>query len=80
VIPEEIHGSYGYVDDIFFCAFVADHIQRDTGQSSLLTENWEGEAEVTALVREMLAKEADLIGDARDHILRYVGLDVLLMP
>lgn len=78
VIPEEIHGPYGFVDDIFFCALVGEHILRETGAPALLAENWEGDAEIVPLVREVLEKEADLIGDARDRMLRYVGLDVLL--
>ncbi|RLC58146.1 MAG: hypothetical protein DRI80_14140 [Chloroflexota bacterium] len=78
VIPEELYGPYGYVDDIFLCAFVADQVREQVGMDEILAENWEGEAAIIPLVQEVLAKEQDLIGDERERILRYTGCDRLL--
>ncbi len=78
IISEEIHGPYGYVDDIFLSAFIADVVRKTVKSDAILTENWEGEAEIVSLIAEILAKEADLIGNERDKILGYTGCDQLL--
>lgn len=80
VIPEDIHGPYGYVDDIFLCAFVADRLRRELGSDEILVSNWEGEAPVVPLIDDVLAHEADLIGDQRGRILAYIAFDHLLPP
>jgi uncharacterized membrane protein YkvA (DUF1232 family) len=77
VIPEELYGPYGYVDDIWLCAYVADVVRRDLGDEAILVENWEGEAPLLPLIAEVLAKEQDLIGDGRERILRYTGCATL---
>ena len=73
IIPEDIHGPYGYVDDIFLCAFVADRVSHAVGTDDILISNWDGEAPVAPLIRDILAQEASLIGDQRDRILAYIG-------
>ena len=73
IISEELHGPYGYVDDIWLCAYVADVVRRQLGDEAILVENWEGEAPLIPLIREVLDKEHDLIGDERDRILWYTG-------
>lgn len=78
IIPEEIHGPYGYVDDIFLTALVADKVRRETGSDEILTGNWEGEADILALVEDVLARETELIGDNRGRILKYLGLGQLI--
>jgi uncharacterized membrane protein YkvA (DUF1232 family) len=78
VISEEIHGPYGYIDDIFFCALVANEIIKRTGDPHLLVENWEGEGNIAELVDEMLEKEEELIGTNRRRILSYTGFSELL--
>jgi uncharacterized membrane protein YkvA (DUF1232 family) len=77
VIPEELHGPYGYVDDIWLCAYVADVVRRELGDEAILVENWEGEAPLLPLIDEVLDKEQDLIGDEREGILRYTGCAAL---
>ncbi len=78
VIAEELHGPYGYVDDIWLCAYVADAVRRQLGDETILVENWEGEAPLIPLIREVLAKERDLIGAERDSILWYTGCAQLI--
>jgi len=73
IISEELHGPYGYVDDIWLCAYVADAVRRQLDDEAILVENWEGEAPVISLIGEILDKEQDLIGDERDRILWYTG-------
>ena len=76
VIPEDLHGPYGYVDDIFLCAFVADQIQENVGDE-ILIENWDGEAPIIELVEDILESEAELIGEERSKLLRYIGYEQL---
>lgn len=78
VISEELYGPYGYVDDIWLCAYVADVVRRQLDDEAILVENWEGEAPIIPLIREVLDKKPDLIGDERDRILWYTGCALLL--
>lgn len=78
IIPEQLQGPYGYVDDIWLCAYVADVVHRDLGDEATLVENWDGEAPLIPLIREVLDKEQDLIGDERQRILWYTGCAALL--
>lgn len=77
IIPEEIHGPYGYVDDIFLCALTAQHILETVGDDTILVENWDGEGPVIPLIRDILDRESDLIGDQRERILWYIGYEHL---
>ena len=79
IIPEEIHGPYGYIDDIFFCAYVADRVRSLTNKADLLSENWEGEGDIIQLVEEILEQESTLIGDQKELILQYTGCTDLLL-
>ena len=73
IISEALHGPYGYVDDIWLCAYVADVVRRQLDDEAILAENWDGEAPLLPLIREIMDKERDLIGDERDRILWYTG-------
>jgi len=77
VIPEDVYGPYGYVDDIFLCAFVADRIRKELGEDVLL-ENWDGEAPLLPLIDDILASEQDLIGEEWAKVLQYIGFDYLI--
>ena len=78
IISEELHGPYGYIDDIFFCAFVAKEIVKRTKDEALLVENWEGEGDIMQLVDQMLEGEEELIGEKKKLILDYTGCTQLL--
>ncbi len=73
IIPEEIEGPYGYVDDIFLCAFMADRIGKEIGSYDILVDNWDGEAPLLPLIEDILGQEEALIGENRGKILDYVG-------
>lgn len=78
VISEEIYGPYGYIDDIYFCAFVANQILVRTKDPDLFVENWEGEGDILQLIDETLKKEGELIGSNKELILNYTGCSELL--
>jgi len=77
VIPEDKFGPVGYVDDIYLCAFVANEVIKAAGTQEILTRNWDGNTPVVALVREILEREQELIGDKKDRIMQYIGYDQL---
>jgi len=77
VIPEEDLGPSGYMDDIFLCALVAGQVMEESGSADILIRNWDGDRPVVALVKEMLAREQELIGDKKESILQYIGYEEL---
>lgn len=78
IIPEDIHGPYGYVDDIFLCAWVADQLRRELDNEDVLVANWDGEGSVTELIADILRQEKELIGDQRQRMLAYAGFPYVL--
>lgn len=78
IMPEDLKGPYGYVDDVFFCAFIAQQVRNELDSDEILTGNWEGDAPILNLIDDVLAAETDLIGDRLDLILWYVGFDYLV--
>jgi uncharacterized membrane protein YkvA (DUF1232 family) len=75
VIPESLHGPYGYVDDIWLAAWVVDHVRQHVADHQILVENWDGESDVNELVAEIITKEKELIGDQAGKIRAYCGCD-----
>lgn len=76
IIPEGIHGPYGYVDDIYLCAWVADRVRREIGEDILIS-NWDGEAPIVSLLDDIRDRETELIGDRFERVLRYIGYEHL---
>jgi len=77
IIPEDKFGPVGYVDDIYLCAFVATEVITASGSPDILVRNWDGLRPVVELVKEILDREKELIGDKRERIMQYIGLDQL---
>jgi uncharacterized membrane protein YkvA (DUF1232 family) len=77
VYPEDLHGPYGYLDDIYLCAFVADRVRQTLGEAILL-ENWDGEAPLPELLDDVLAMRDELIELGWEKVLSYIGFDHLV--
>jgi uncharacterized membrane protein YkvA (DUF1232 family) len=77
IIPEDKFGPVGYVDDIYLCAFVANQVIATSGSPDILARNWDGLVPVLELVAEILDREKELIGDKKERIMQYIGLDQL---
>ena len=73
VIPEEKVGAYGYLDDIFCCAYVAMRIAEDLGWD-VLEEGWTGESSAHDVSERVLGREQELLGTDGDDVLRFAGL------
>ncbi len=77
VIPEALEGPYGYIDDIWLCAWVAEQVWKETGKDEILVSNWDGETGILSLIREILANETRLLEDKGMLVLKYIGWGVL---
>jgi uncharacterized membrane protein YkvA (DUF1232 family) len=71
-IPEDKFGPIGYIDDIFLCAFVADRVMKEAGSEDILISNWDGKMPIVPLVKEILDREKELIGDKKALIMKYI--------
>lgn len=77
VIPEDELGPRGYIDDIFLCAFVADKVTDEAYSENILVNNWDGKRPVVPLIKEILKREKELIGEKRALILEFIGFEQL---
>jgi uncharacterized membrane protein YkvA (DUF1232 family) len=73
VIPEGEVGPYGYVDDIFCCAYVANRVAYDLGWDQI-EEGWEGDGSARDISERILAREQELLGHIGDDVLKFAGL------
>lgn len=73
VIPEQIYGPYGYVDDIFLCTFVIKELGKKYGYDSF-NEVWKGNGKLEDIVNLCYNKSAQILEkDEIDEILKYSG-------
>lgn len=73
VIPEQIYGPYGYIDDIFISAYVIKKIANELGYE-LLEKHWIGSGILESVVEECYNRSIEVLEDKTDAILGYVGL------
>ena len=73
VIPEEIYGPFGYIDDIFICVYVLKELEKQLTYE-FLVKFWEGEAELKEVLDECYTKSKEVVRDKTEDILKYVGL------
>lgn len=73
VIPEQIYGPYGYIDDIYVTVYVIKKVADVMGYK-FLANLWEGKGELQSVVDECHDKALEVLEDKKDEILVYVGL------
>ena len=75
VIPEQIYGPYGYIDDIFISVYVLKKIAEKYSYD-LLQEVWENDSDIKSVIDECYEKSFDVLEDEQiEAILFYVGLE-----
>ena len=75
IIPEDKFGPVGYVDDIYLCAFVANKVMEESGSADIISRNWDGKRPVVELIREILDREEELLGNKKERMMQYIGFD-----
>ena len=75
VIPEEIYGAYGYIDDIFISAYVLKFLA-EKYSFDFLQEVWDFGNDVEEVIEDCYEKSLESLTDEQiEAILFYVGLD-----
>jgi len=74
IISEQIYGPFGYIDDIFICAYVIRDIKNDIGYGKL-EPLWENDENLNDVLEECYEKSSLILEEKTDEILKYVGLD-----
>lgn len=74
VIPEEIYGPYGYIDDVFLCSYVLLEIKKKYGKS-LLDKYWDGDEPITDVLKNAQKVTKKELRSKTKEILEYSGLD-----
>lgn len=73
VIPENIYGPYGYIDDIFISAYVIKKMADNLGYE-ILEKYWIGTENLETVVDECYNRSLEVLENKTDDILKYVGL------
>lgn len=73
VIPEQVYGPYGYIDDIYVTTYVIKRTASELGYE-ILKEHWESEEDLELIVEECYEKSSEVLDDKTEGILSYVGL------
>lgn len=73
VIPEQIYGPYGYIDDIFITVYVIKKLADEFGYE-FLEEVWGEEQNLESVTEECYTKSKEVLEDKSEKILSYVGL------
>ena len=74
IIPEQIYGPNGYVDDIFICSYVLKEIKNEIGME-FLDEFWEGDEELEDVLNVCYTLSKEILGDKVKDVLNYVGFE-----
>lgn len=75
VIPEEIYGAYGYIDDIFISVYVLKFLA-EKYSFDFLQEAWDFGNDVEEVIEDCYEKSLESLTDEQiEAILFYVGLD-----
>lgn len=73
IIPEEIYGPYGYIDDIFITVYVLKKIANSRGYD-FLQNLWKLDEDIIYVIDVCYNGSLELLGDKINDILIYVGL------
>ena len=74
IIPEQIYGPYGYIDDIYITVYVLRNVAEKYGYD-LLQEVWDFPNDVKEVMDDCYEKSFEVLEDDQiESILAYVGL------
>ena len=73
VIPEQVYGPYGYIDDIYISVFVLRKVAHELGYD-FLQELWSNDEDVENIIEICFKETVEVLEDKVEDILTYVGL------
>lgn len=73
IIPEEIYGPYGYIDDIFVASYVLKEVINEYGLE-FIEKLWYNNSSVSRIIDECYEKSLNDLDDNVYSVLSYVGL------
>ena len=73
IIPEEIYGPYGYIDDIFISVYILRKVADEFGYD-YLQNLWKHDSNVKEIIDDCYDNSLELLEDKVYPILVYVGL------
>ena len=73
IIPEEIYGPYGYIDDIFVSVYVLRKVAKEFGYD-FLQNLWKHETDVKEVMDDCYDNSLELLEDKVHAVLSYVCL------
>ena len=73
IIPEQIYGPYGYVDDIYLATYVINEITKKIGYE-ILNNLWNSDENLQEIVDLCYKRSKKIIGEDTEAILVYAGL------
>lgn len=74
VIPEQIYGPYGYIDDIFMSVYALRQVADEYGYE-FIQEVWEHETDIKEVMDDCYEKSLEVLEeDDIESILDYIGL------
>lgn len=74
LVPEEIYGPAGYVDDVYVCCWVLDHLIKRHG-IGFVEPYWEKETDpVDEFLAQTLEETKKDLGDMAKKVLEFTGL------
>ena len=73
IIPEEIYGPYGYIDDIFISVYILRKVADEFGYD-YLQDLWKHDSNVKEIMDDCYDNSLELLEDKVYPILVYVGL------
>lgn len=72
VIPEDIYGPYGYIDDIFLCTYVLKEVSSRIGYE-VLENYWNCNYNLKDVIELCYNESSSILGDKTNKILNYVA-------
>ena len=74
VIPEQIYGPYGYIDDIYMSVYALKEVASVYGYE-FLQEVWDKDNDIKEVIEECYNKSVEVLEeDDIEAILTYIGL------
>jgi uncharacterized membrane protein YkvA (DUF1232 family) len=74
VMPEELLGPFGLLDDLYLAAHTYRLLQRNLVPSEVLVDAWRAEGDLDEVMAEIHTESRSAVGKSRKAILRMAGL------